>query len=84
MGRDAKIHFFPSPHTPYKRVRLARFARNTVTPRFAYFFTDFKEKKPTVLQSRSNFDSMNLEESRDGVRLKFGGIVKKKKRVSRF
>ena len=39
-----------SPHTPYGRVRLARFALKTLTPRFTYFFTDF-EKKTTVLQS---------------------------------
>ena len=31
-------------------VRLARFARKTLTPRFTNFFTDFEEK-PTVLQS---------------------------------
>ena len=65
-------------------MRLARFARNTVTPRFADFFTDFEKKKPTVLQSRSNFDSMNLEESREGGPLKVREDSEKKKRVSRF
>ena len=40
-----------SPHTPSGRVRLARFALKTRTPRFTDFFTDFEKKKPTVLQS---------------------------------
>ena len=29
----------------YGRVRLARFARKTLTPRFTDFFTDFEKKK---------------------------------------
>ena len=33
-----------SPHTPYGRVRLARFALKTLTPRFTDFFTDFEKK----------------------------------------
>ena len=40
-----------SPHTPYGRVRLARFALKNLTPRFTDFFTDFEKKNPTVLQS---------------------------------
>ena len=44
-----------SPHT---RVRLARLARKTLTPRFTDLFTDF-EKKPTVLQS-TNFHATPL------------------------
>ena len=36
--------FFLSPHTPYGRVRLARFALKTLTPRFTDFFTDFEKK----------------------------------------
>ena len=35
----------------YGRVRLASFARKTLTPRFTDFFTDFEKTKPTVLQS---------------------------------
>ena len=30
--------------SPYGRVRLARFARKTLTPRFTDFFTDFEKK----------------------------------------
>ena len=37
----------------YGRVRLARFARKTLTPLFTDFFTDFEKKNPTVLQSIS-------------------------------
>ena len=36
--------FFLWPHTPVGRVRLARFARKTLTPRFTDFFTDFEKK----------------------------------------
>ena len=36
--------FFLSPHTPYWRVRLARFALKTLTSRFTDFFTDFEKK----------------------------------------
>ena len=41
---NANARFFLSPHTPYGRVRLARFALKTVTQRFTDFFTDFEEK----------------------------------------
>ena len=44
--------FFLSPHT--ERVRLARFARKTLTPRFTDFFSDLEKKKPTVLQSKED------------------------------
>ena len=37
--------FFLLPHTPYGRVRLARFALKTLTSRFTDFFTDFEKKK---------------------------------------
>ena len=37
--------------SPVGRVRLARFARKTLTPRFTDFFTNFEKKKTTVLQS---------------------------------
>ena len=38
--------FFLSPHdhTPVGRVRLARFARVRLAPRFTDFFTDFEKK----------------------------------------
>ena len=36
--------FFLSPHTPVRHVRLAPFARKTLTPRFTDFFTDFEKK----------------------------------------
>ena len=38
------LGFFLSSHTPYRRVRLARFALKTHTSRFTDFFTDFEEK----------------------------------------
>ena len=38
------VGFFLSPHTPYGRVRLARFARKALRPRFTDFFTDFEKK----------------------------------------
>ena len=37
--------------SPYGRVRLARFALKTLTPRFTDFFTDSERKKTIVLQS---------------------------------
>ena len=43
-GETLKIVFFLSPHTPYGRVRLACFARKTLTLRFTDFFTDFEKK----------------------------------------
>ena len=43
-NRERDWFFFLSPHTPYGRVRLARFARKTLTPRFTDFFTDFEKK----------------------------------------
>ena len=62
-------------------MRLARFARNTVTPHFTDFFTDFEKKTDCFAQSRSNFDSMNLEESREGGPLKVRGDSEKKKNL---
>ena len=44
-------YFFLSPHTPYGRVRLARFARKTLAALFTDFLTYFEKKNPTVLQS---------------------------------
>ena len=38
------LDFFLGPHTPYGRVRLARFALKTLTSRFTDFFTDFEKK----------------------------------------
>ena len=38
------LGFFISPHTPYGRVRLLRFALRTLTSRFTDFFTDFEKK----------------------------------------
>ena len=43
-GEMLKIRFFLSPHTPYGRMRLARFALKTLTPHLTDFFTDFEEK----------------------------------------
>ena len=44
-GETLKIRFFLSPHTPYRRVGLARFALKTLTPRLTDSFTDFEKKK---------------------------------------
>ena len=60
-------------------MRLARLARNTVTPHFTYFFTDFEKKTDCFPQSRSNFDSLNLEESREGGSVESLGDSGKKK-----
>ena len=43
-GETLRRFFFLSPHTPYGHVRLARFALETLTPRFTDFFTDFVKK----------------------------------------
>ena len=43
--------FFLSPHTPYGRVRLARFARVRVLPHALPISLLILRKKPTVLQS---------------------------------
>ena len=43
-GETLKIRFFLSPHTPYGRVGLARFALKTLTPRLTDSFTDFEKK----------------------------------------
>ena len=45
--------FFLSPHTPYGRVRLARFARVRVLPHALPISLLILRKKPTVLQSRN-------------------------------
>ena len=39
----ARPVFFLSPHMPYGRVTLARFALKTLTPRLTNFFTDFEK-----------------------------------------
>ena len=45
--------FSPSPHTPYGRVRLARFARIRVLRHALPISLLILRKKPTVLQSKS-------------------------------
>ena len=52
LGRDAKnTVFFLSPHTPYGRVRLARFARVRLLRHALPISWLILRKKPTVLQS---------------------------------
>ena len=50
-GETLKV-FFLSPHTPYERVRLARFARLRLLREALPFSLLILRKKPTVLQSR--------------------------------
>ena len=52
LGRDAKnTVFFLSPHTPYGRVRLARFARVRFLRHALPISLLILRKKPTLLQS---------------------------------
>ena len=50
-GETLKIRFFLSPHTPYGRVRLARFARVRLLRHALPISLLIFRKKPTVLQS---------------------------------
>ena len=55
LGRDAKnTVFFLSPHTPYGRVRLARFARVRLLRHALPISLLILRKKTTVLQSKDS------------------------------
>ena len=62
LGRDAKnTVFFLSPHTPFGRVRLARFARVRLLRHPLPISLLILRKKPTVLQSTLTYGPQSIQ-----------------------
>ena len=60
IERDWRETLNISPHTPYGRVRLVRFARARLLRHALPIFVLILRKKPTVLQSKANYQAISF------------------------
>ena len=79
------VGFFLSPHTPYGRVRLARFARVRLLRHALPISLLIFRKKPTVLQSRTARVPIDLSRTRLAVhKQSFLNLLKQNSRQTNY